>query len=66
MTNCDMAERRSSGTFGWHPLHVESVAWVAERKDVLCVFFVTLALLSYGVMPEGLKFQIESRWDGMF
>ena len=33
--------------FGWHPLHVESVAWVAERKDVLSTFFGLLALLSY-------------------
>jgi tetratricopeptide (TPR) repeat protein len=33
--------------FGLHPLHVESVAWVAERKDLLCAFFVLLAVLCY-------------------
>lgn len=33
--------------FGCHPLHVESVAWVAERKDVLFVFFGLLAILAY-------------------
>jgi Tfp pilus assembly protein PilF len=33
--------------FAWHPLHVESVAWVAERKDVLSTFFGLWALWSY-------------------
>ena len=33
--------------FALHPLHVESVAWVAERKDVLSAFFWFLALYSY-------------------
>jgi tetratricopeptide (TPR) repeat protein len=33
--------------FGIHPLHVESVAWVAERKDVLSTFFGLLALAAY-------------------
>jgi tetratricopeptide (TPR) repeat protein len=33
--------------FGLHPLHVESVAWVSERKDVLSTFFWLLALWAY-------------------
>jgi protein O-mannosyl-transferase len=33
--------------FALHPLHVESVAWVSERKDVLSVFFGFLALFCY-------------------
>jgi protein O-mannosyl-transferase len=33
--------------FAAHPLHVESVAWVAERKDVLSTFFGLLALICY-------------------
>lgn len=33
--------------FGIHPMHVESVAWLSERKDVLHALFYLLALLSY-------------------
>lgn len=33
--------------FGLHPLHVESVAWVAERKDVLSTFFWMLTMWFY-------------------
>jgi len=34
--------------FAVHPLHVESVAWVSERKDLLCASLMLLALGSYG------------------
>ena len=33
--------------FALHPLHVESVAWVSERKDVLSAFFFLLTLWAY-------------------
>ena len=33
--------------FGIHPMHVESVAWVSERKDVLYTFFFLLSLIKY-------------------
>jgi len=33
--------------FGLHPLHVESVVWVAERKDLLCALFFLLSIIMY-------------------
>jgi tetratricopeptide (TPR) repeat protein len=36
-----------AGLFGLHPLHVESVAWLAERKDVLSAFFWILSMWAY-------------------
>lgn len=41
--------------FGLHPLHVESVAWVSERKDLLCGFFFLLSLLSYLEYSAGVS-----------
>jgi protein O-mannosyl-transferase len=47
--------------FGWHPLHVESVAWVAERKDVLSGLFFMLTLLAYAKYVERKKQEVEGR-----
>jgi protein O-mannosyl-transferase len=48
--------------FAWHPLHVESVAWVAERKDVLSAFFWMLAVWAYARYAEvqSLKSKVQS------
>ena len=49
---CRMTGRVGASTavaalFALHPLRVESVAWIAERKDVLSVLFLVLAMLAY-------------------
>ena len=49
--------------FALHPLHVESVAWVSERKDVLSAFFFMLTLWAYGcyVAVQSLKSKVQSQ-----
>jgi protein O-mannosyl-transferase len=41
-----------AGFFAFHPLHVESVSWIAERKDVLSAFFWMLTLCLYVYYTE--------------
>jgi len=41
--------------FAVHPLRVDSVAWVAERKDVLSGFFGLLALIAYARYAKGKR-----------
>ena len=41
--------------FALHPLHVESVAWVAERKDVLSTFFMMLTIWAYVLYVEKIN-----------
>ena len=38
--------------FAVHPMHIESVAWVAERKDVLSTLFFLLTILAYQVYVQ--------------
>jgi tetratricopeptide (TPR) repeat protein len=51
--------------FAVHPLHVESVAWIAERKDVLSTFFWVLtiwAYVSYTRAPSAGRYLVVVAW----
>jgi tetratricopeptide (TPR) repeat protein len=50
--------------FALHPLHVESVAWVSERKDVFSTFFALLSLLSYAHFAKADRRR--SFWSALF
>jgi protein O-mannosyl-transferase len=43
--------------FAWHPLHVETAAWIAERRSLLCAFFWLLSLWAYARYVAHLKSQ---------
>ena len=55
----------AAAVFAVHPLRVESVAWVTERRDVLSGLFFLLAVLSYLIAVErGAGGGLDSRWRG--
>jgi tetratricopeptide (TPR) repeat protein len=47
MTGSPWPSAFAAALFALHPLHVESVAWIAERKDILSTSFWLLAMLAY-------------------
>jgi len=47
LTDADLPSAFVAAMFAVHPLHVESVAWVSERKDVLSAFFLMLSFSAY-------------------
>src|SRR5262249_13815490 len=47
MTGARLRAAFVSALFALHPLHVESVAWISERKDLLSTLFLFLALAAY-------------------
>jgi protein O-mannosyl-transferase len=49
MTKDTVKSAVAAALFAIHPLHVESVAWISERKDVLSTFFWSIALLAYAL-----------------
>jgi hypothetical protein len=56
----------AAGLFGLHPLHVESVAWAAELKDVLSMAFGLLTLLAYIRYAEAPSWQRMALVTGLF
>ena len=61
MTGCLWQSGFVAALFALHPLHVESVAWVSERKDVLSTFFWLLTMGGYVLYverPGRIKFLI--------
>jgi len=50
--------------FALHPMHVESVAWIAERKDVLSTFFGLLALRAYARYVSVARDEVSEREGG--
>jgi len=68
LTGAPVRSFLTAALFALHPLHVESVAWVAERKDVLSALFFLLALAAYHRYrrrPGALRFALVAFWYGL-
>jgi tetratricopeptide (TPR) repeat protein len=62
LTGACWASAGAAALFAWHPLRVESVAWIAERKDVLSGFFWLLALWAYAAYAERRRRNHPGAW----
>ena len=65
LTNALWRSAFVAGLFALHPLHVESIAWVSERKDVLSAFFFILTLFAYAAYAQSKVQTPESKLDKM-
>ncbi len=68
MTGATWRSAWVAAVFGVHPLHVESVAWVTERKDVLSGLFWMLAMggyVRYVERPTRLRYAVVTGWCAM-
>ena len=59
LTNKILSSFFVASLFGIHPLHVESVAWISERKDVLSALFYCLTIWSYVIYSKN---QTNKNW----
>src|SRR6185312_3612635 len=65
MTGAVWRSAMVAALFALHPLHVESVAWISERKDVLSTLFwflATGAYLNYVAAPSRGRMAIVALW----
>jgi tetratricopeptide (TPR) repeat protein len=69
MTGARWRSALVAALFGLHPLRVESVAWISERKDVLCCLFWLLTIWAYICYVEppqlGAKQDSRKKWYGL-